>query len=216
MEDFPSNSHTNRKPVAKPEPKKIDKVVEGAVVRRKKSRMKKFKDIFIGGDAKAAWAFVLMERFVPAMQDAFIDAGQEAIQRLIRGDSHSTGYRPGRRPGSILGHVTYNKPSSSYSRNTPRDGYREESRAITRRARVTHDFDEIILATRVEAEEVVDRLFDLVSKYELATVADLYNLVGITGDYTDDKWGWTDIRGAGVSRVTGGFLLDLPKPEPIE
>jgi hypothetical protein len=72
------------------------------------------------------------------------------------------------------------------------------------------------LATRVEAEEVIDRLFDVVSRYETATVADLYEMVGVTGNYTDDKWGWTDLRGASVQRVRNGYLLDLPRPEPLD
>lgn len=72
------------------------------------------------------------------------------------------------------------------------------------------------MPTRVEAEEVIDRMFDLVSQYEMVTVADLYDLVGLANNYTDEKWGWTDIRGAGVSRIKGGYLLDLPRPEPLD
>jgi hypothetical protein len=95
-------------------------------------------------------------------------------------------------------------------------GRRDEPRSISRRARATHDFDEIILPTRVEAEEVIDRMFDIVSQYETATVADLYELVGINSNYTDGKWGWSDFRGAGVSRVRNGYLLDLPRPESLD
>ena len=79
-----------------------------------------------------------------------------------------------------------------------------------------HDFNEIILGTRVEAEEVIDRLFDLLSKYDNASVADLYELVGITANFTDEKWGWTDLRGASVAKVRNGYLLDLPRPEPLD
>jgi hypothetical protein len=86
---------------------------------------------------------------------------------------------------------------------------------MSRQARARHDFDEIVLESRTEAEEVIDRLFDLVSRYESATVADLYELVGLASSHTDHKWGWTDLRGAGVSRVRGGYLLDLPDPHPL-
>jgi hypothetical protein len=86
---------------------------------------------------------------------------------------------------------------------------------LSRRARANFDFDEIILPTRVEAEEVIDRMFDLVAKYEMVTVADLYDLVGIQGNYTDEKYGWEDVRGAGVTRVSNGYLLDIPRPEPL-
>jgi len=64
----------------------------------------------------------------------------------------------------------------------------------------------------VEAEEVIDRMFDLVSRYEVVTVADLYELVGVSGEYTDAKWGWTDLRGAAAMRIRDGYLLDLPRP----
>ena len=79
-----------------------------------------------------------------------------------------------------------------------------------------HDFDEIVLDQRAEAEEVIDRLYDVVSRYESATVADLYDLVGLPSTHTDHKWGWTDLRGAGVSRIRDGYLLDLPDPEPLD
>jgi hypothetical protein len=89
-------------------------------------------------------------------------------------------------------------------------------RAISRQARSRHNFDEIVLDQRAEAEEVIDRLFDVVNRYESATVADLYELVGLSSTHTDNNWGWTDLTGAGVSRIRGGYLLDLPEPEPFE
>jgi hypothetical protein len=87
---------------------------------------------------------------------------------------------------------------------------------MSQRGRAKHDFDEIVLDQRAEAEEVIDRLYDVVSRYEQATVADLYDLVGLSSTHTDHKWGWTDLRGAGVSRIRDGYLLDLPDPEPLD
>jgi hypothetical protein len=89
-------------------------------------------------------------------------------------------------------------------------------RVMSRQARARHNFDEIVLDDRAEAEEVIDRLFDLVSRYESASVADLYELVGLASSHTDHKWGWSDLHGAGVSRIRGGYLLDLPEPEPLD
>lgn len=87
---------------------------------------------------------------------------------------------------------------------------------MSRQARARHNFDEIVLDQRSEAEDVIDRLFDLVSRYESASVADLYELVGLSSVHTDNRWGWTDLTGAGVSRIRGGYLLDLPEPEPLD
>ena len=86
---------------------------------------------------------------------------------------------------------------------------------MSHRGRAAHDFDEIILDTRREAEEVLSRLYDILSKYEVVTVSDLYDLTGIDSNYTDQDWGWTELRGSQIVNVRNGYLLDLPKPEPL-
>lgn len=208
--EFPSNSKTSKNiegTVRKPaEKKKVEQVVMSEVVRRKKPLNRRMSELFMGGDAKSVWNYVLFDVLVPAAKDTLADATSQGIERLIFGETRSTSRRTGRRFGDTP-HINYNRYSSSR---------RAERRVdLSSRGRAAHDFDEIILATRVEAEEVVDRLFDLISKYEAATVADLYELVGISGNYTDDKWGWYELQGAGVTRVRNGYLLDLPRPEPI-
>jgi hypothetical protein len=209
--DYPSNSHKPK--TEKIEPKKVERVIASDVVRRKKPLSKRFLETFVSGDARGVWNSVAFDILIPAAKDMVVDAGQEAIQRSIYGDSSRSRGRASKRGGgdSLLGHFAYNRISSM---REPRS--RDEPRNVTHRGRATHNFDEIILASRVECEHVIDRLFDLVNRYENATVADLYDLVGVTGNYTDEKWGWTDIRGAGVTRVRNGYLLDLPKPEPLD
>lgn len=214
MEDFPSNRRDvkpNRKVEGEPEQKKIARVTQGEVVRRKKPLGKRFAETFGAGDARGVWAYVMMDVLIPAAKDMVADAVSQGFERMLFGEVRSTSRRIGHKPG---GYTPYNRYSSpSHSR---RDTYDEPRRELSRRSRATHDFDEIILQTRVEAEEVIDRLFDLVSRYEVATVADLYELLGISGSYTDDRWGWSDIRGADIRRVRNGYLLDLPKPEPLD
>ena len=215
--EFPSNRHKDKEPpeAKKPEQKKVEQVVQTEVVRRKKPLGKRFINTFVGGDARGVWAFVALDVLVPAAKDMFADAVSQGVERMIYGEAQSTGRRSGRRPNEP--YISYNRYSKSPSRRMvdPREP-RDSRREVSRRSRATHDFDEIILAKRVEADEVLDRLYDLVSKYESATVADLYDLVGVSGNYTDDKWGWVDLRGAGITRVRDGYLLDLPKPEPLD
>lgn len=209
--EFPGNSHRSKKAThPEKEPKKVEKVVTSEPIRRKKPLGKRFVETFVGGDAKGVAGYVAFDVLIPAAKDMVADAMSQGVERMLFGEARSTSRRGhGPRPGGSGGYVSYNRYAPSSLRPEPRVG-------PSRRARATHDFDEIILATRVEAEEVIDRLFDLVSRYESATVADLYELVGVSGSYTDDKWGWTDIRGAGVTRVRNGYLLDLPRPEPLD
>jgi hypothetical protein len=217
VEGFPANSREGKRPVKstgsveKTEEKKIERVVESEVVRRKKPLGKRFLETFIGGDAKSVAHYVLFDVLLPAAKDTVADAVSQGIERMLFGEVRSTSRRTGAPPGGQRsGYTSYNR----FSANAP--SRREDPRGPSRQNRATHNFDEIILATRVEATEVIDRLFDLVSQYDSATVADLYELVGISGNYTDEKWGWSDIRGAGVTRVRNGYLLDLPKPEPLD
>lgn len=204
---YPSNSHKSRSPEPAKEEKKIERLVTTEVVRRKKSLGKRFTDIFVSGDKKSVMSYVTFDVILPAAKEMVSDAFTQGIERMLFGESR------GRRPSgaSRNGYVAYN---SRYS--TPVARTREEPRTISRRARGSHDFDEVILGTRVEAEEVIDRLYELIEKYQTASVHDLYELVGVDGSYTDDKWGWNDLRGARVTQVRGGYLLDLPKPEPLD
>lgn len=212
MEDYPSNSRKVNK--EKEDPKKVEKVISGEAKRRKKPLRKRFAETFIGGDdAVSVWSYIVNDVLVPAAKDMVSDALREGVERVLFGESRSRGPR-GRSSSS---YVSYNqvRPSSPYSR---REEPRREDprREMTRRGRASHDFDEIVIDTKVEAEEVLDSMFALLEQYEIVTVADLYEMLGQTSEYTDAKYGWSDLRGSGVTRIKGGYLLDLPKPQPLD
>lgn len=202
--EFPPNSEASKRIIDKD----VQRVTSGETVRRKKSLRKQFSETFIAGDIKTAIRYVMFDVLLPAAKDMIVEAGSTGIEKWIFGDSR-------RHRGSTIpvsgptGYVSYNRYSMGSRMTAPQ-------RVMSRQARARHDFDEIVLESRTEAEEVIDRLFDLVSRYESATVADLYELVGLASTHTDHKWGWSDIRGAGVSRVRDGYLLDLPDPHPLD
>lgn len=206
MQDFPANS--NRAKVNAEPREKIEPVTSAEAVRRKRGLGQRFKETFVGGDARTALHYMLGEVILPAIQDTMIEAFQGGVERLIRGES--TRHRRVSSSSNGLGHVAYNRyaqPSTSRS---------SSPRTLSRRSRARHEFDELIIPSRQEAEEVIDRMFDLLSRYGEVTVADLYELTGIQSSHTDMKWGWTELRGAKAVRLRqGGFLLDLPEPEPV-
>lgn len=219
MEDFPSNSHVGREaersqPVGE---KKVEKVVVGVVERRKTPFLKRMQASFFGGDARGVVGYILVDVLLPAAKDAVADAVSQGIEKMLFGEVRSVGRRTGYRPGeSRPGYTSYSRPSSG-TRPEPRTQPRPEPRRdMSPRARGQFDFDEIVLATRAEAEEVISRMYDLVTRYEQVTVSDLYSLLGMDSSFTDEKWGWTDIRGASAVRVRNGYLLDLPKPEQLD
>lgn len=214
MENYPSNSHKARdENVVAPEPKKIESVVTGDVIRRKKPLGKRFAETFVGGDANSVMSYVVFDVLVPAAKDMISDAFSQGIDRMLFGESRGTSRRRSSSSTNGSSFVSYNKMASGIARPDPRD-----RQQVSRKARSNHEFDEIILATRVEADEVISRLHDILDQYEQATVADLYEMVGITPAYTDNKWGWNrgGLQGSQAVRTRDGFLLDLPKPDALE
>lgn len=199
--NYASNSHKTRELKQKETiaDKKIEKVINGKARSKKKSEMKKFADVFITEDVNDVKSYILMDVLVPAIKKAVSDIIVNGIDMLLYGE---TGYRK----DSNKSRVSYR---SYYDRPDRRD--REESR----RRRTSYDYDDIILDTRGEAEEVLTKMDDLIDTYGIVSVADLYELVGIDGNYTDNKYGWTDLRNANVVRLRDGYMLKLPKALPI-
>lgn len=213
--EFPSNSHhvaATPKEEKPAETKRVESVVVNNVERRKTTFGKRFAETFVGGDARNVVQYVIFEVLVPAAKDTITDAVSQGVERLVFGETRGGSRRGGFRPSGPSSYISYNKMGS---RRDPRD--RDEPRGMSRQARATHDFGEIILATRAEAELVIERLHHLVGEYEIATVADLLELVGESPSYTDGKWGWDDMSGATVRRYRNeGYLLELPRTKPVD
>lgn len=202
--EFPPNSDASKR---KPEERDIKRVTSDAPARRRKPLRKQLSKTFVAGDARSAFQYVVLDVLIPAAKDMIADAGREGIDRFIFGESRRRGSTPPQ--AGPTGYVSYNRYS-------PTSRQSSSQRAMSRQARAQHNFDEIVLSERVEAESVIDQLYEVVSRYGVVSVADLYAMVGISSTHVDNRWGWQDLHGAGVSRVRGGFLLDLPEPEPLE
>ena len=182
------------------EKKKIDKVVSGPVKIKKKNEFSKFKDVFISEDIANVKSYVFMDVLVPAIKKAISDIITNGIDMILYGDS-------GR-----------NRRSSGASKVSYRDYYDRgrDRRDEPTRSRTGYNYDEIIIDSRGEAEEVLARMDELIETYGIVSVADLYDLVGETCDYTANKYGWTNIRNSEPVRVRDGYILKLPKPLPIK
>lgn len=215
MQDFPANSAKARRQSEGPgpgprmdQPEKVERVISGEAVRRKRGLSRQFKDTFIEGSARMALEYMATDIVVPAIRDLIYDALQGGLDRMIYGESH---IRRGRSSSttsySNVGHVNYQGMSS---------GKPNTSRSLSQKARSRHDFGDIVLASRQDAEDVIDRMFDILSRYGFVELSALYIMVGIQPDHTDQKWGWTSLAGAKAAKQRdGGYLLDLPTPEPL-
>ncbi len=198
MEDYKSNSHASKEKEKNREEKKVEKIISGNAKAKKKSEFSKFADVFVSEDAGNVKSYILMDVLVPAVKKAISDIVTNGIDMLLYGE---TGVHKRNGASSKVSYRSYyDRSNRSSSSSRTRSGY---------------SYDDIILDNRGEAEEVLSRMDEIVATYGTVSVADLYDLVGITGAYTDNKYGWTDIRSASVVRVRDGYMIKLPRALPL-
>jgi hypothetical protein len=201
MEEYKPNSDKYKKDKNKEDEKRAEKIVSGSVVTKPKSAIKKFSESFVSEDLKNVKSYVIGDVLIPAIKKAISDIVRDGIDMLLYGSSSKRGDRR-----SSVDRVSYSN-------------YYDRDRRILPDTRSTYsgylDRD-IILSSRGEAEDVLARMDELMDTYGLVRVADLYDLVGITGNYTDNKYGWTNIRNAEIVHVRDGYLIKMPRAVPID
>lgn len=200
MDNYKPNSHKFKEEQKEStSEKKVEKVISGTAKSKKKNEIQKFADVFISEDVNNVKSYILLDVLIPAIKKAVSDIVTNGIDMILYGESEKT------KKNSTSSKISYR----SYYDNDRKYSY--NSSAVKR----GYSYDDIILDNRGEAEDVLARMDELVATYGIASVADLYDLVGITGNYTDNKYGWTDVRSATVVRTRDGYLIKLPKVLPL-
>jgi hypothetical protein len=198
---YPSNSRKSREEDP-PEKRHVEKVVTGEVSRRKRSPFAKLTSTFIAEDSGSVVEYLLTEVLMPAAKSLVLDIFTQGLERKLYGES-----RP--RSQAQRGYINYAARSQQNRQTTG------NVTQLSRNQRAQHDFSDVILANRADAEDVLDAMRQLIVEYGVATVNDFYEAIGLTGDFTDDKWGWSDLRGASIRMVRGGYMFILPRTQPI-
>lgn len=73
--------------------------------------------------------------------------------------------------------------------------------------------DTFSIPDKEEAGEVLDSLKDDIKQYGCATLYDYYCSLGVDdadNDAENKNWGWTDLRGAYITRGPAGYTLVMP------
>lgn len=177
--------------------------LHGKAARKKRSLGKRFGDTFLSEDRGDVGGYLIFDVLIPAAKDTLTDLVSRGLEMLLYGEARGSYKRSS--GGRRTGHTDYSK----YSRNEAR---RPQT---TSRARKTLDFDDIVFDSRADAEKVLDYIIGRLEDYGVVTVADFYDAAEITGDYTDNKWGWFDLSDAYVKRGRDGFVIILPRPEQL-
>lgn len=185
--------------------KKVNKVINGNVKTQKKEAVT-LSDIFIEKDTKSVAQYIFSDVLVPSFKRMVSEAIKSGIDMLLYGNAADVN-----RPTTPASKISYNR---FYDGVPIREPVATEVLSPTRKE--TYDYNNIVLETRGDAEAVLMGMDDIIAKYETVSVADLYDLVGITGNYTDYKYGWSDIRSARVERVPNGYRIRMPKALPLD
>jgi hypothetical protein len=198
-EEFPGNS----KSIEKKETTR--KVTKAVVVEKNKPLLTRI----FGDHMEQVGTYILWDVLLPAAKSTISDIISNGIEMVLYGE-------PGtKRKGRL--HRDRDRSYVSYNSMYDRPGRKSRQRERpSDRGRSRHQFDDIIIESKAEAEEVLTVLVEAIEMYESCAVADLYEAVGLPTDFTDHKWGWFNLSSAYVKRDRFGYSLVLPKPEPLE
>lgn len=204
-----SNSHKARAAAADASAKAeveepAEKIVTGTVIQRRPNVFKRAARSMVADDVSNVREFIFAEVFVPAVRNLVYDVISQGSHKVLYGTARA-------RAASVPGAG----PVSSLKRAYHQNSQPESARSISPTSAARHDFDDIILDTRSEADMVIEHLIARVERYGSARVSDMYNHLGISSDFTSQNWGWTDLSSADVRPNRRGFMLALPRPIPL-
>lgn len=189
-----------------PEKKEVRKVTNARV--QKQGLVKRLAKSIIEDSIETAKERAIEDIIVPGFKALIFDTITEMFDVMLFGGG---GERPFR--SSADRRISSRRQEkTSYS-----DYYDKGSRRGSRgdRREVFYEPDEIIVDTRTEARNALDELDYTIRKYGQASVADFYDIVGVTGDWTDNQYGWTNLRGASIKPVRNGFMIVLPRTQAL-
>ena len=195
MEEYKSNSDRSKNQSQEVPQRRAEKVITGGVTQRRKSGIDKLGSIFLAGDVEDVKEYIIEDVLIPTIKRAFYDI-------ICNGT------------GMLLGERNPNKSNQS-SRVSYRAYYdrpdERKSRDNSNQSRSNYSYKDLIFDNRGDAEVVLEQMFELLDRYDAVSIADLFDLAGESSNYTDNKYGWTNLADARVQPVRGGYVIQLPR-----
>ena len=189
-------------------------ITSGVEVKHQSGIGRFFRQLF-ADDMKTVRRTFREDVIIPFVQDGLSGIFHDGIDLLIYGSKSG---RRGRR--DLFGNMKtrYDKigRSSLSSGSILRRSYDKDDDEDDVEA---FDDNLFVFATRGKAETVYNAMEDAIEMYGAISVADIYDLSGITNyksDFVDRTWGWTSMEDIKIRRRGGKYLLDLPKTENLK
>ena len=208
VEEFPSNSQGQQKEEPQEESKKLTRQVATA---KRIVRKKTFLDSLLNGTLKVVGSYILFDIIIPATKNMISDMINNGSDMILFGEPKSR-RRDRDRVSPRVSYTEYYGRDRDRDRGRLDDRERRDSRIY---GRSRFDSDDILLPSREEAEEVIQSMFEVYDQYNAVTVAEFLELVGLPDEYTDQNYGWTNLRDIQTRRVRDGYIIDLPVPKVL-
>lgn len=190
MEDYKPNSHKSKEEAASPAPEKRE--VKPALPPKKKNNAEKLADIFVAEDIRNVKSYVFHDILVPAIKNTIFNICKEGLSMILFANTSGSG-----------------NDSSGSGRSYTR--YYRSDRDRDYASRSAYDYRVPRFNNEIDANEVLDLLSDILERDGAVSVADLYDIMKWRANYTDNNYGWRDLRSAKVIRERDQYVLKLPR-----
>lgn len=210
MKHYEGNSNKAKDAAAKQDEKApVKKVVKGSVKTKKKSEFKKIAGSIVSEEVSSIKEHAIYSIIIPVIQDTLSQLLKDSVDLLFHGEVRGSS-RSSRNGGRSASKVSY------------RDYYDDRGRGDSSRRREPqrherYSYDDLIFDSRTDAEDVLNRMDEILEQYGVVTVADLFDLADVTGNgYPDQNYGWTNLRSASVERNRHNeYTLKMPRATSI-
>ena len=183
--------------------KKVEKVISGEAKLKQKSGFRKMADNFVAEDMSKVKSYAIHDVLIPGIKEGIWNIFTNCLDIFLFGGSRRTNknYR-----GEKISYIDY---TNRYSKSSPATEDRFKPHSV-------YDYKDVTVNSYGEAQAVIDQLSAIIDQYGQASVADLYESVGVTHNFTDLKYGWNNLSTAEIRRVRDGYAIDLPRVRPLD
>lgn len=197
MEEYKPNSNKYHLEKSNEESVHRESVVKGNVSVRQKSGLRKAAEIFFAKDIDDVKNYLIYDVLLPEAKDALYALINNGAQMFLYGETRNK-----RNPNTNGIRFSYNK---CYDQGKP------ERNTLTNKANLTR-LDDVVFDDMRDAEEVLNSMVDILETYGTVSVSEFCELANRPDEYTDRKYGWTNLATAEVRRMSGGgYYIKFPK-----
>jgi len=221
MEEIRPNSHKYKETVSSEVDSTVGKLKPilsaGKARTQKKSGISRLTSTIISEDAQNVKSYILMDVLIPSFKKAISDIVTNGIDIILYGEA---GHTKKSNASRVSYRNYYDQPADRFSKGggggTRYDNKSTRERGDTRAGAVSL-FEDIVVDTRGEAEDILSRMSEYLETYPVISVADMYDLANITSfPHTYNNYGWKSVAEAKVIRVNDGHLIKMPPVESLK